>query len=39
MSLDPREDDKSYAELADGATTFDPEEQFDRDIDQHLTEK
>lgn len=27
---------RSYADLADGPTTFDPEEQFDRDIDEYL---
>jgi hypothetical protein len=26
--------DRSYSNLSDSATTFDPEEQFDRDIDE-----
>lgn len=28
--------EKSYAERADGATAFDPERQFDADIDKRL---
>jgi hypothetical protein len=27
---------KSYSDLSDSATTFDPEEQFDRDIDERM---
>jgi len=30
--------EKSYAERADSATTFDPELQFDRDIERELEE-
>jgi hypothetical protein len=30
---------RSYADLADGPTTFDPEEQFDRDIDKALKDR
>jgi hypothetical protein len=29
----------SYADLADSATNFDPEEQFDRDIDKALKDR
>jgi len=28
--------EKSYAERADSATTFDPELQFDRDVEREL---
>jgi hypothetical protein len=28
--------DRSYSDLSDSATTFDPEEQFDRDIDERM---
>jgi hypothetical protein len=27
---------RSYSDLSDSATTFDPEEQFDRDIDERM---
>jgi hypothetical protein len=27
---------RSYSDLSDSATTFDPEEQFDRDIDEGM---
>jgi hypothetical protein len=27
---------RSYSDLSDGATTFDPEEQFDRDVDERM---
>jgi predicted trehalose synthase len=30
---------RSYADLADGPTTFNPEEQFDRDIDKALQDR
>jgi len=30
--------EKSYAERADSATSFDPELQFDRDIERYLKE-
>jgi hypothetical protein len=29
---------RSYSDLSDSATTFDPEEQFDRDIDEGMKE-
>jgi hypothetical protein len=28
--------ERSYSDLSDSATTFDPEEQFDRDIDERM---
>jgi hypothetical protein len=28
--------DRSYSDLSDSATTFDPEEQLDRDIDERM---
>jgi hypothetical protein len=28
--------DRSYSDLSDSATTFDPQEQFDRDIDERM---
>jgi hypothetical protein len=28
--------DRSYSDISDSATTFDPEEQFDRDIDERI---
>lgn len=27
---------RSYSDLSDGATTFDPEEQFERDVDERM---
>jgi len=30
--------EKTYAERADSATTFDPELQFDRDVERELEE-
>jgi hypothetical protein len=29
-------EERSYSDLSDSATTFDPEEQFDRDIDERM---